>query len=240
MDDSDDESSNSSSSEGSHSSRSSSSKSSSHHDQSPNRMMDVDHVIALQRRDSGLEEEEMSDEELDNPQIEANDMEVDKRDKKPSKKVHDDLDAESKRKMFRRKSSLNNPVSNDLPDVTEVDENMEGLEFVELREPSLSRRLDSGRESWTSSASSFESHRKSSITSIDSWRASRQSSSFEPRKRIDTWSSTGSQDSAFSGGAKKKRERFSRSGSQDSVTSQMGKMLNLNDEDIEDGKVPCS
>jgi hypothetical protein len=238
MEDSDDESSESSCSEASHVSSSCSSKSSSERAQSPNRMMDIDQVIALKRRDSGLEEAEMSDEEVEDPQKELTDMEVDKRDVKPSK-VDNDHDAASKRESFGKRSSGH--VSSELPGVPEVDEGTGEIQMIELREPSLSRSFDSGRESCTSSlsASSFDSHRKSSLSYEDSRRVSRLSSSFEMRKRLDTWSSTGSEDCVFSGGPKK-RERFSHSGSQDSVTFQIDRMLCLSDEEKEDGNIACT
>ncbi|XP_045195308.2 uncharacterized protein LOC123550897 isoform X3 [Mercenaria mercenaria] len=265
MDDSDSESSETSSSEASHSS--SSSKSSSRGAESPNRMMDVDQVIALKRQDSGLEETEMSDEELrhtensevvgkDSEKFEKNDMEIDMEGGKipdrgnliASGSEEDSVfdkrtDTESKRKTFRKKSSssLTRQASIDLPDVVEVDESQGDVQVVELREPSTSSFTDSARGSWSSSVStsSFDSHRRSSTNdSRESWRGSRLSASFGSQKCHETWSSTASDDSTFSG-AQKRRENFSNTGSQDSVTSQMGRLLCLEDleENVDDDAV---
>ncbi|XP_060578551.1 uncharacterized protein LOC132735591 isoform X2 [Ruditapes philippinarum] len=111
----------------------SSSNSTSERAQSPNRMMDIDQVVALKRQDSGLEEAEMSDEELKGPQKELNDMEVDKRDVKPSI-VDNDHDAVSKRKMLRKRSSVH--VSSKRQGVAEGGEVKEEIGMIKLQDPS--------------------------------------------------------------------------------------------------------
>lgn len=255
MDDSDSESSETSSSDGSR--PSSSSKSSSAGIGSPQQMMDVEQVVALRRHDSGVEETEMSDEEMIDADIgEAiktkaenstdlmNTREINTEDKdsivKSGQSEEENVfinktDYVYKKHELGKKlgSSLKRQASIDLPDVMEQEESQND-EVVELKGLSTSSYADSTRESWSSSVSSasFESRRKSSTNeSRDSWRGSRLSSSFGSQKVHDTWSSTGSDP-----GVLKRRESWLSTGSQDSVTSQMGHMLNLDDfEDNDEG-----